>query len=200
VLAGGLGSRPCEEQKLAPLVASTTGAAWQWKHIKRKTDRDDALKLARLAAVGEIDGVVVPPRVIRQWRSLIGLRKRLVSERVRGQNRIRGLLVCQGLPAPQGAKAWTAFGLAGIDPFEPSAGGINRLKSGGHECGSARETQPWPDTLMPPQVGATTVRGLAVQRIWFTKQPKSDMSEFHPAAIEPQPDFRTERRRRASAA
>src|SRR6266566_576389 len=107
----------CEELGLSPLVASTTGAAWQWKRIKRETDRDDALKLARLAAVGEIDGVVVPPRTIRQWRSVIGLRKRLVSERIRGQNRIRGVLVCQGLPAPLGAKAWTALGLAGIGQF-----------------------------------------------------------------------------------
>jgi len=107
----------CEELKLAPLVASTTGAAWQWKRVKRKTDRDDALKLARLAAVGEIDGVPVPPRAIRQWKSLIGLRKRLVSERIRSQNRIRGLLVCQGLPAPAGAKAWTVAGLAGIGQF-----------------------------------------------------------------------------------
>src|SRR5262249_31760562 len=80
-------------------------------------DRDDALKLARLAAVGEIDGVPVPPRGVRQWKSLIGLRKRLVSERIRGQNRIRGLLVCQGLPAPMGAKAWTALGLAGLAQF-----------------------------------------------------------------------------------
>jgi transposase len=107
----------CEELKLPALVASTTGTAWQWKRAKRKTDRDDALKLARLAAVSEIEGVPVPPRAIRQWKSLIGLRKRLVSERVRGQNRIRGLLVCQGLPAPQGAKAWTALGLAGIGQF-----------------------------------------------------------------------------------
>jgi len=107
----------CEELGLATLVASTTGAAWQWKRVKRKTDRDDALKLARLAAVGEIEGVAIPPRAIRQWKSLIGLRKRLVSERVRGQNRIRGLLVCQGLPAPMGAKAWTAVGLAGIGQF-----------------------------------------------------------------------------------
>jgi transposase len=104
----------CEQLGLAIVVASTIGAAWQWKNVKRKTDRDDALKLARLAAVGEIDGVRVPSRTIRQWKSLIGLRKRLVSERVRGQNRIRGLLVSQGLPAPRGAKAWTALGLEGI--------------------------------------------------------------------------------------
>jgi transposase len=107
----------CEELKLPPLVASTTGSAWQWKHVKRKTDRDDALKLARLTAVGEIEGVPVPPRAVRQWKSLIGLRKRLVSERVRCQNRIRGLLVCQGLSAPVGARAWTELGLAAIGQF-----------------------------------------------------------------------------------
>jgi len=104
----------CEQLGLPPLIASTTGAAWQWKHVKRKTDRDDALKLARLAAVGEIDGVPVPPRAVRQWKSLIGLRKRLVGERVRCQNRIRGLLVCQGLSAPLGAQAWTEAGLTAI--------------------------------------------------------------------------------------
>jgi transposase len=107
----------CESLALPTLVASTTGAAWQWKRVKRKTDRDDALKLARLAALGEIEGVPVPARAIRQWRSLIGLRKRLVSERVRVQNRIRGVLMGQGLPAPLGAKAWTAHGLAGIGQF-----------------------------------------------------------------------------------
>jgi transposase len=61
--------------------------------------------------------VPAPPKAVRQWKSLIGLRKRLVSERIRGQNRIRGLLVGQGLPAPVGAKAWTALGLAGIGQF-----------------------------------------------------------------------------------
>jgi len=108
----------CEELALPALVASTTGAAWQWKHVKRKTDRDDARKLARLAAVGEVQAVPVPPRAVRQWKSLIGLRKRLVAERVRGQNRIRGLLVSQGLPAPMGARAWTAVGLAGIGQLD----------------------------------------------------------------------------------
>ena len=104
----------CEELHLPATVAGTTGAAWQWKHVKRKTDRDDALKLARLAAVEQIDAVPVPvpPRPIRQWKSLIGLRKRLVAERVRCQNRVRGLLVGQGLSAPLGAKAWSAAGLA----------------------------------------------------------------------------------------
>jgi transposase len=104
----------CEALRLPAVVASTAGDAWRWNRVERKTDRDDALKLARLAAVGELEPVAVPDRATRRWKSLIGLRKRLVSERVRGQNRIRGLLVCQGLPAPAGARAWTELGLAGI--------------------------------------------------------------------------------------
>jgi transposase len=104
----------CESHGLTSLVASTTGNAWQWKNVKRKTDRDDALKLARLAAVGEIDPVLIPDRVSRQWKSLIGFRKRIVSERVRCQNRIRSLLVSQGLSSPRGFSAWTEAGVRGL--------------------------------------------------------------------------------------
>ena len=96
-------------------VANTNGAAWQWRHVKRKTDGDDALKLARLAAIGELATVPVSPKPVREWKSLIGLRKRLVGERGRGQNRIRGLLAGRGLPALHGNRAWTAAGLAGLD-------------------------------------------------------------------------------------
>jgi len=104
----------CGELGLPCWVANTSGVAWQWKSLKRKTDRDDALKLARLAAIDELPTISVPPRPVRQWKSLIGLRKRLVGERGRGQNRIRGLLVGQGLAAPAGNKAWTELGLDGL--------------------------------------------------------------------------------------
>ncbi len=105
---------PCEELKLPCLVANTSGAAWQWKNVKRKTDRDDALKLAKLASRGELPTVALPAKAMREWKSLIGLRRRLAGERVRGQNRIRALLVSQGLPAPVGNRAWTAAGLVGL--------------------------------------------------------------------------------------
>ena len=35
-------------------VANTNGQAWQWKNVKRKTDRDDALKLAKLSAMEQL--------------------------------------------------------------------------------------------------------------------------------------------------
>jgi hypothetical protein len=47
------------------LVANTNGEAWKWKNVKRKTDRDDALKLARLAYLGELPTVELPETATR---------------------------------------------------------------------------------------------------------------------------------------
>ena len=44
----------CGELELPVVVANTTGDAWAWKTVKRKPDRDNALKLARLASVGDM--------------------------------------------------------------------------------------------------------------------------------------------------
>jgi transposase len=98
-------------------VANTASEAWKYKHAKRKTDRDDALRLAQLEALGQLLVVVVPDKRVREWRALIAHRQALVTQRVAAQNRIRAVLVGQGLPAPRGAKAWTAAGLAGIAQF-----------------------------------------------------------------------------------
>ena len=61
--------------------------------------------------------MVVPAKRVREWRALIAHRQALVGRRVAAQNRIRAILVGQGLPAPRGARAWTATGLAGIAQF-----------------------------------------------------------------------------------
>jgi transposase len=104
----------CAELALPCKVANTAGEAWKFKHTKRKTDRDDALRLAQLEALGQLPTVVIPPKPTREWRALIGYRQVLVGRRVAIQNRIRAILVGQGLPAPRGHRAWTATGLEGI--------------------------------------------------------------------------------------
>ena len=50
----------CQECGLKTLVCSTNEAAWLWKNVKRKTDKDDALKLARLAMLQQLISVHVP--------------------------------------------------------------------------------------------------------------------------------------------
>jgi transposase len=107
----------CGELGLPCRVANTASEAWKFKHAKRKTDRDDALRLAQLFALGQLPEVVIPAKPVREWRALIAHRQVLVGGRVAAQNRIRALLVGQGLPAPRGARAWTTAGLAGIAQF-----------------------------------------------------------------------------------
>jgi transposase len=107
----------CAELGLPCRVANTASEAWKFKHAKRKTDKDDALRLAQLQALGQLPTVVIPPQPTRQWRALIACRQGLVGRRCAAQNRIRALLVGQGLPAPRGARAWAALGLAGIAQY-----------------------------------------------------------------------------------
>jgi transposase len=102
----------CAELGLNCRVANTASEAWKFKHAKRKTDRDDALRLAQLQALGQLPAVVVPPKPVREWRALIAHRQALVGRRVTLQNRLRATLLVQGLPAPRGHRAWTADGVA----------------------------------------------------------------------------------------
>jgi transposase len=107
----------CAELDVPCRVANTASEAWKFKHTKRKTDRDDALRLAQLQALGQLPTVVIPPQQTRQWRALIACRQALVGRRCAAQNRIRALLVGQGLSAPRGAKAWTELGLQGFAQY-----------------------------------------------------------------------------------
>ena len=56
----------CHELALPCHVANTASEAWKFKHQKRKTDRDDALRLAQLFALGQLPTVTVPPPASKQ--------------------------------------------------------------------------------------------------------------------------------------
>ena len=87
---------------------------WRWRKVKRKTDRDDALKLARLARLGELPQppVHVPSPQRRQWRRLIVHRRSVVNRRTRSRNAIRSIYNQQGLSLARGNKQWTRAGVA----------------------------------------------------------------------------------------
>jgi transposase len=95
-------------------VANTNGQAWQWRKVKRKTDRDDALKLAHLSSLNQLSEVYLPPRRIRQWRSLIHYRQTLVARRTATKNRIRAILDREALRLPAGKSGWTAKRVAAL--------------------------------------------------------------------------------------
>jgi transposase len=87
----------CRALGIEVLVANANGEAWRWKAVKNKSDKQDALKLARLSAMNQLGAPVhVPQKEVRQWRSLIQYRHTLVGRRTAMRNAIHALLAVQG--------------------------------------------------------------------------------------------------------
>jgi len=88
-------------------VANANTQAWRWKNVKRKTDRDDALKLARLSAMNQLPTVHMPKAQVRRKRALIQYRQRLVKRRTQIKNNIRSILDKEGHSMPKSKSGWT---------------------------------------------------------------------------------------------
>ena len=97
-LAVGLG--------LKTLVCSTNEDAWKWSNVKRKTDRDDALKLARMASMNELKAVHMPSPAHREFRSLVKYRKTLSDRINKIKCTIRAWFVNHGIGIERGEAAW----------------------------------------------------------------------------------------------
>ncbi len=77
---------------------------------KRKNNRIDASKLAKILFLDAVPAVHVPQKEVRAWRQTIEFRQRLLGERVRVKNRVRALLREQGIQPPR--SLWTKKGSA----------------------------------------------------------------------------------------
>jgi len=77
---------------------------------KRKNDRVDAEKIAKLLYLDEVPTAYVPDQDVRQWRELIEFRRQLVDKQTACKNQIRALIRSHGLQAPQ--SLWSRKGLA----------------------------------------------------------------------------------------
>ena len=92
------------------LVVNTSDEPWRWKKVKRKTDKDDALKLIRLHRNDELLYVHMPDRAVRQWRALIAYRQQCVKRVTAAKNRVRAIVLAEGQAMPSGQKAWSQEG------------------------------------------------------------------------------------------
>jgi transposase len=95
-------------------VANPAHEAWRWTRVKRKTDKDDALKLAKLAVLGQLPTAHMPSPQQRQRRRLVQYRRVLVDRRTQIKNQVRSIYSQQGLSLPKRAKAWTQAGIEQI--------------------------------------------------------------------------------------
>jgi transposase len=91
---------------LKTLVCSTNEDAWRWSNVKRKTDKDDALKLARMAAMRELKSVHMPAETHREFRALVKYRKTLDQRVNKMKCTIRAWFVNHGITIDAGEKAW----------------------------------------------------------------------------------------------
>jgi transposase len=83
---------------------------------KRKHNRVDSQKLAKLLFLDEVPRAWVPKAEVRSWRMTIEWRQKLLGNRISTKNRIRSLLKGQGIEAPK--QLWSKKGLAWLNALE----------------------------------------------------------------------------------
>ena len=89
---------------LKTLVCSTNEDAWKWSNVKLKTDKDDALKLARMA-MNQLKAVHMHSEEHREFRSLVKYRKSLDQRVNKMKCTILAWFVNHGIPIDAGETA-----------------------------------------------------------------------------------------------
>jgi len=102
----------CEGLQVPLQIANGNTEGWRWRNVKRKTDKDDTLKLVSLSLTDQLPTVNLPDRPTRQWKSLILYRQKLIERRTRVKNKVHALLVSEGRAISGGRQAWSQASLA----------------------------------------------------------------------------------------
>jgi len=88
-------------------------------NTKRKNDRVDARKLAKLLYLDEVPEAHVPTVDVRQWRQLIEQRRRTIEKRTRCKNGLKAVLRGEGIVKPRAVGGqWTKRGRAWLAEVE----------------------------------------------------------------------------------
>lgn len=89
--------RSLSERGIECIVVNAADVPSSDKERKRKDDRSDARKLSRQLADGNLKGIYVPDLFMEHARALVRQRWRLVQDQTRCKNRIKHLLMCNGI-------------------------------------------------------------------------------------------------------
>ncbi len=92
--------RKLSEAGIACMVVHAGDVPGSDKEKKNKTDRVDALRLARHHAAGLLEPIHVPDEQLQKERNLVRLRKKLLGDLNRSKNRMKSLLKFQGIDIP----------------------------------------------------------------------------------------------------
>ena len=126
-----------------------------------KTDKRDTLGLAELLVTTSVPTVWVPPAPVRELRSLLAHRQRLVQQRTAAKNRLRNLLLRHHIAPPAGELFaahqrawWNSLALASIERLRvqqdlATIGHLEQLlKQVDREVTQMSSQAPW-DAMVP---------------------------------------------------
>lgn len=85
---------------------------------KRKNDRLDAAKLAKVLYLDAVPAVHVPGASVRSWRQAVEFRQRLLASLVAVKNQVRAFLKERGLASAAPRALWTRRGLGWFGALE----------------------------------------------------------------------------------
>jgi transposase len=83
------------------IVVNAADVSTNDKEKRRKTDKVDALKLARKHSSHELKGIHIPNEDIQKDRNVVRYRKAVVGDLNRSKNRLKSLLKYQGIEIPE---------------------------------------------------------------------------------------------------
>jgi transposase len=92
--------RRLEQAGMDCIVVHAADVSTSNKEKRRKTDKVDALKLARNLEANQLKAIHVPNEEIQKDRNLIRFRKKLLGDLNRSKNRLKSLLKYQGIEIP----------------------------------------------------------------------------------------------------
>jgi transposase len=101
--------RRLQEAGIECIVVHAADVSTTDKEKRRKTDKVDALKLARDLESNHLKAIYVPDEDLQKERNLVRFRKRLKGDLIRSKNRLKSLLKYQGIniPAQFGKGCWS---------------------------------------------------------------------------------------------
>jgi len=88
-------------------VANVNHSAWKWTNNQNKSDKTDAHRLAMMYHHGFFPEVYIPEKAVRQKRSLIYYRQKIVSRMTQVKNGIRALMTTVAIDLPTGKNCWS---------------------------------------------------------------------------------------------
>jgi len=88
-------------------VANVNHSAWKWTNNQNKSDKTDAHRLAMMYHHGFFPEVYIPEKSVRQKRSLIYYRQKIVNRMTQVKNSIRALMSTVAIDLPAGKNCWT---------------------------------------------------------------------------------------------